>query len=679
MNFKLHFFSYFMRQKLKDYVGQGIPSPIYLLLFLILILGSSYLLASNNYEVSPNNDTSSEEKKLLKPAVKSLDSLSNGVLKELAMLPILDKGRVKPLSSYAQNLLLQFSGKSTYQKKPALSWMIGFLFNPWETRDDEIFLINHSGVLDALELKLPQKRRFSLLELEPGLNRLNEIIPQIEQIESKDRSEVEAEILRVYQNLSIYINLFPTFRFFEPVPDFTLLQTEVAKTLDLPAGYPLSYYDLVGRVSRLAPFLQKISDSPQDSLSPTEAEALRISKNMYQQSSTYKDLPFHVMTSAVDTGIVYTSPWDAIHERSTEKNEYQKKLQLWEKLYIAYHQKNPDLFASSAQELVALGFQTLKKPYNSQKIQAEQFYNQLKPFFYAKVLFILAFLVALLGLMVYPKLNLRICLAIVLFGFGLITLGLGLRMYIMARPPVTNLFETFVFVGWICVILGLFIEWLNRRGLGLLTASLSGVIMLMISGKYAREGDTMGMLVAVLDSNFWLSTHVVTITMGYAGCIAAGIIGHFYLLQWTFGKNNDSLKSIAKAMYGVLAFGLVLSFIGTVLGGIWADQSWGRFWGWDPKENGALLIVLWCAILFHSRFDGMIRDYGMAMGSVFGIMVVMFAWFGVNLLGVGLHSYGFTSGVFINLMVYGVLEIIFMMTMYTFYWRRKYIQKTLAG
>ncbi len=123
-----------------------------------------------------------------------------------------------------------------------------------------------------------------------------------------------------------------------------------------------------------------------------------------------------------------------------------------------------------------------------------------------------------------------------------------------------------------------------------------------------------------------------------------------------------------------MAFGLLFSFIGTVLGGVWADQSWGRFWGWDPKENGALIIVLWGSLLFHAKLGKMIGPLGMAVGSVLGIIVVMMAWFGINLLGVGLHSYGFTSGVANALTAYVISEAVFLIA--ALFWIRK---KALFG
>jgi hypothetical protein len=97
-------------------------------------------------------------------------------------------------------------------------------------------------------------------------------------------------------------------------------------------------------------------------------------------------------------------------------------------------------------------------------------------------------------------------------------------------------------------------------------------------------------------------------------------------------------------IYGIVCFAMLFSFVGTVLGGIWADQSWGRFWGWDPKENGALLIVLWNALILHARWGGMVQQRGMAVLAVGGNIITTWSWFGVNMLGIGLHSYGFTPG-----------------------------------
>ena len=105
-------------------------------------------------------------------------------------------------------------------------------------------------------------------------------------------------------------------------------------------------------------------------------------------------------------------------------------------------------------------------------------------------------------------------------------------------------------------------------------------------------------------------------------------------------------QALVGMTYGVVCFALLFSFVGTVLGGIWADQSWGRFWGWDPKENGALLIVLWNAIILHARWGRYVREKGIMAMAIFGNVITSLSWFGVNMLGVGLHSYGFMDKAF---------------------------------
>lgn len=243
--------------------------------------------------------------------------------------------------------------------------------------------------------------------------------------------------------------------------------------------------------------------------------------------------------------------------------------------------------------------------------------------------------------------------------FGLIavtflvhTLALVGRIYISGRPPVTNLYSSAIFIGWAAVILGLGLELLFRLGIGNIISAISGFSTLVIAHQLAGDGDTFTVLQAVLDTQFWLATHVVSITLGYATTFVAGLLGIVFVIagiatptlseqvgQWTVRK------VLANMIYGIVCFALLFSFVGTVLGGLWADDSWGRFWGWDPKENGALIIVLWNALVLHARWGGMVRDRGMALLAIGGNMVTAWSWFGVNELGVGLHSYGFTEGV----------------------------------
>jgi ABC-type transport system involved in cytochrome c biogenesis permease subunit len=238
--------------------------------------------------------------------------------------------------------------------------------------------------------------------------------------------------------------------------------------------------------------------------------------------------------------------------------------------------------------------------------------------------------------------------------------ALGARMYIQERPPVTNLYSAAVFIGWGCVILGLGLELLYRNGMGNVVASVMGMLSLIVAHNLASSGDTLEMMQAVLDTNFWLATHVTCVSTGYTATFVAGLLGIVFVLRGVFtdSLNQPQLKTLSQMIYGILCFATFFSFVGTVLGGIWADQSWGRFWGWDPKENGALIIVLWNALILHARWAGMVKQRGMAVLTIFGNVVTAWSMFGVNMLGVGLHSYGFMEGALFWLTSFVALQLV---------------------
>jgi ABC-type transport system involved in cytochrome c biogenesis permease subunit len=219
------------------------------------------------------------------------------------------------------------------------------------------------------------------------------------------------------------------------------------------------------------------------------------------------------------------------------------------------------------------------------------------------------------------------------------------RMYLMDRPLVfvTNLYSSAVFIGWVCVVLSLVLEWIYQNGLGCFVAGVGGFATLIIGHHLAATGDTLGMMEAVLDTNFWLATHVTCVTIGYSATFVAGILGIVMICRGVFttSLSKDDFKTLGRMIYGIVCFAMLFSFVGTVLGGLWADYSWGRFWGWDPKENGALLIVIWNALILHARWGGIVQQRGMAVLAVAGNIITSWSWFGVNMLGIGLHSYGF--------------------------------------
>jgi ABC-type transport system involved in cytochrome c biogenesis permease subunit len=282
------------------------------------------------------------------------------------------------------------------------------------------------------------------------------------------------------------------------------------------------------------------------------------------------------------------------------------------------------------------------------KSWAEVFFNQMQPFYNAMVIYVLAGLLAIFSWFNRAESLRRSAVWLIGLAFFIHTTGLVYRIALQGRPPVTNLYSSAIFIGWGACLLGMILEKFYRNGIGAVVSSGMGFITLIIAHNLALDGDTMEMMRAVLDTNFWLATHVVAVTTGYASTFVAGFLALIYIVRGVFTNTLDqaTAKSLGRMIYGIVCFATLFSFVGTVLGGIWADQSWGRFWGWDPKENGALIIVLWNALILHLRWGGMIRERGMVNCAVFGNVVTSWSWFGVNMLGIGLHSYGFTDAAF---------------------------------
>ncbi len=288
-------------------------------------------------------------------------------------------------------------------------------------------------------------------------------------------------------------------------------------------------------------------------------------------------------------------------------------------------------------------------------VRFEAFFNFFGPFMKAIYLYLPVLLMSFFSWIVWPKTLRRTAFWLMALAFITHTVALLMRMYISGRPPVTNLYSSAIFIGWAVVGASFVIERLLKNGIGTILGSSVGMATLMIAHYLAvDEGDTLGVMQAVLDTTFWLATHVVCITLGYAATFLAGAMGIAYCVISNFGaeKSRNDLPQLGKMIYGVLCFAVFFSLVGTVLGGLWADDSWGRFWGWDPKENGAMLIVMWNALILHARWDKLVRDYGTAILAMFGNIVTAWSWFGVNELKAGLHTYGFTEGRLLALLVF---------------------------
>lgn len=312
------------------------------------------------------------------------------------------------------------------------------------------------------------------------------------------------------------------------------------------------------------------------------------------------------------------------------------------KLAPAWNATDVDTFNGSLEKLLGETTAESAAGFSAEKRDAELIYNGSGFFYHAMVIFLAAFLVATFGWIGFQSGFNRASSWLLILGWVLLMTGLIFRIYISGRPPVTNLYSSAIFVTAIFVPFMLVFERMTQMGIGNVQGSIGGFLALMWAWTMSiTDGDTFTVLMAVLDTQFWLATHVVCITIGYAATFAAGAVAVAYVIGAMLTPAFDSArrKSIYNVMYGIVCVALLFSFFGTVLGGLWGDDSWGRFWGWDPKENGALMIVLWNALSLHARWGGLVKERGFAMIAIFGNVVTLWSWKGVNVLGVGLHAY----------------------------------------
>lgn len=282
-------------------------------------------------------------------------------------------------------------------------------------------------------------------------------------------------------------------------------------------------------------------------------------------------------------------------------------------------------------------------------LEREVSFNHLHPFRWSWILALLAIFV-LVGALATPNMAVYLAgMGLFLSSFLLQTYGFIQRCMIAGRPPVSNMYESVLWVGFGCMLFGLIFEIIYRKRIIAIGSLIFCTIALIIADNISGVLDAgIHPLEPVLRSNLWLTVHVLTITLGYAAFALSLILGNIGLSQivlWGRESQQLPLKTVALYAYRAVQVGVVLLAAGTILGGVWADYSWGRFWGWDPKETWALIALLGYLALLHARFRGMVKHFGFLAGCVFFFLGVLMAWYGVNfVLGVGKHSYGFSSG-----------------------------------
>ncbi len=227
---------------------------------------------------------------------------------------------------------------------------------------------------------------------------------------------------------------------------------------------------------------------------------------------------------------------------------------------------------------------------------------------------------------------------------GVFGLGMWLRMMYLDRVPAGNTFEALLWIGIGSLVFAC-IGFLRSQKAWLLGCGLVGIAVATAFALLVPMNQREAPLAMSLANNLWLFFHVITITVSFGALLLGAALGHVYLIHRRFASGAEESHRIAMAIYRSLQIGSILLVAGIILGGVWANTSWGRFWGWDPKETWSLITFLIYVVFLHARKAGWVGDVGLAICSIFGLAAISWTFYGLNyLVGSGLHTYGFGNG-----------------------------------
>jgi ABC-type transport system involved in cytochrome c biogenesis permease subunit len=577
----------------------------------------------------------------------------------VGQIPMEHEGRIKPLDTVARNILQSISNKTyafvpddkpkdlkdPFKKIQAREWLMGMMADLNWVEDALVFRMDEKSLMDHFNVDKSKRHLYSYRQIRDNVDSMREELRKIQDVEIANWSFEQKKLAEFNTKVSIFESLLYAYR--PAIPNAPKEDTEENR-----AKFQQEFMAYLRQMQALE------STNPPGVVPPAAVDpqakpeagqeqprwrafgpALFRAYAANQMNLPFEQKPILEFAELVD------------HLRVGDARKFNESVEKWSSsIHATEHLKD-----------------------KASKVQAEAWYNHFDPVNFALFLYVFAGIVGFCQFLVARQELRRAAFWICVCTFLIHTFTIIFRIYLSGRPPVVNLYSSAVFIGWGAVLFGLILEIIFPVGLATLVAAIGGVLTLMVAFGLSG-GDTMPVLEAVLDTQFWLATHVIAVTLGYtatfvAGAIAVAALIHRIRVRFDSTpldnrkpKDVEIQSTLYRMCYGTVCFAIFFSFVGTVLGGLWADDSWGRFWGWDPKENGALMIVLWNALILHARWDRMIADRGFALLAIVGNIITAWSWFGTNQLQIGLHSYGFTSSawytfvgfVFVNLVAIGI-------------------------
>jgi cytochrome c-type biogenesis protein CcsB len=649
-----------------------------------------------------------------------LFSAEPSIFDPMKQVPVLYKGRYRPLDVYSRLWLYELFHKEQFSSSDAkkigavsaldLLWKLNFLgHEPW--KDAPLFWLESDDLKKILNLDI-QASRFSYKELQEGIYQKKETNLALvntlvrssfleayhkSNVKKKELSDLAPGLWTLLDKGEIIVTAVPAgalwkflkpgdrigsqgevneakklkslsqdaFRIIGNLQHFSSFDRNEEKIFEhtyqslLSSGLTKedAYHKMEGqfplsqRLQSLGDWLRIIPLKKPEGVwvSPRSLEMQTLSKKEIPNITPYPPEDFnHIRTS-------YLGLKNAIHEAPTDdfsKGEVSQYIsQFSHQLLLSYSQIAGKEYLKASGK--ALTFPTLAQ------LKMESLSYRLPLIEIVITLYILAVLLSRAK---------KLGLILLLTGFLIHTMVIALRCFVLQRPPVTNMFESVIYVPWITVLAALILRFFMKNDFLLFAASLAASLLLILL-HFTGLNRSMDNVQAVLDSQYWLIVHVLMVVGSYGLYLLAGILGHLYLAirmvrrqkRKILPEERPPLESLAKLILQSMYLGTAFLIPGTILGGIWAAESWGRFWDWDPKEAWAFISSCVYLIWIHAYRFGLIRNFGLAFGAVTGLLAISFTWYGVNyILGTGLHSYGFGDGGELYYYLFLSLEVLFL-------------------
>ncbi len=576
-------------------------------------------------------------------------------------VPVQFGGRVMPLDAYARQTLKAISNKESLpldtapsgikgraegRKLSAMQWLMEVAIEKPELRFLPMFRIDSDEVRSELRLERRESKLYSLDEISKEWGRASTLVETAAEKDASEMSFKEKKLVELDRRTR----------------QFTL--TAAAFQLPVPENIPMEEFQKVFpdatdqdrqmvMMKQLQRRMEALSQMSAPAIVAPSKDSIAASVNEPDWSAFAPAFFEHF--SQIANG------------QSASDDVGRPGIESYSEMIQAYGKEDPAKFNEAVDSQLAAVKSYEIPGYKPDMVSLERWTESSWPTGVAMMLYLVTLVMGLIYFLVdLPRLRQAVWGTLVL-AMVIHTLAIVCRISITGRAPVINLYSSAVFIGWAAVLFGLIVERIFKYGIGNMLSATAGVMTLLVAYGLS-SGDTMPVLQAVLDTQFWLATHVISVSLGYFATLVAGFLGIGYLIIGWLGGDTKVLRVVYRCCYGAACFGILFSFVGTVLGGLWADDSWGRFWGWDPKENGALLIVIWNALMLHARWDGMVGARGFSVLAIGGNVVTAWSWFGTNELGIGLHSYGFTSGVLMWLSLFVGVQMFFVVADGVFRW-----------